>query len=302
MHLPDHDGLSADRHHFRMSRRKALAAVLPLLAAAYAPAQAQTELTDLARIRASGVLKVAIYKDNAPFSDGPANDFQGLDVALAEALARQMQLKLSILPFDAGENMNDDLRNMVWRGHYLGYGPADVMLQVPVDKHLMQQNRQVMVLAPYMRQHLVLMHDTQVLAEVRQAEDLKGVPLAVEKGAGAASALLGYGGGLLRSQIGIHRSGMDAAQAVVDGKAVGAYVTRAQAESVLHRAKAAAGRYQLSSLQLSALPDKGWPVGMAIKNDNKELGVALETALQGLRNSGELLAIFRQQGLTLAAP
>ena len=115
--------------------------MLPLLAALPAAGrQAQTDLTDLARIRASGVLKVAVYKDNAPFSDGPVNDMKGLDVSMAAALARQLNLKLSLLPFDAGENMNDDLRNMVWRGHYLGYGPADVMLQVPVDKYLMRSN------------------------------------------------------------------------------------------------------------------------------------------------------------------
>ena len=119
------------------SRRRVLgaAALLPVLGGL--PALHAQELTDLARIQASGTLKVAVYKDNAPFSAGPASALTGLDVSLAEALARQLGLKLSLLPFDAGENMNDDLRNMVWRGHYLGYGPADVMLQVPVDRYLM---------------------------------------------------------------------------------------------------------------------------------------------------------------------
>ncbi len=46
---------------------------------------AQTELTDLAKIRANGALKVAVYKDNAPFSDGKGIDMHGLDVALAQA-------------------------------------------------------------------------------------------------------------------------------------------------------------------------------------------------------------------------
>lgn len=282
-------------------RQAALGMVLPWLAG-LAPAYAQTELSDLARIRASGMLKVAVYKDNAPLSSGAANDMQGLDVALAQALARQMNLSLSLLPFDAGENMNDDLRNMVWRGHYLGYGPADVMLQVPVDKYLMQKNRQVMVLAPYMRQSLVLLHDTRRLADVAAPEDLKGLPLAAERGAGAASALMGYGGGLLRTQVGIYNTGVDAVQAVIDGKAVAAYVTRAQAESVLARHEAQRSEYRLSRLVLSGVPDNGWPVGMAIKTEHQALGQALETALQALRNSGELLAIFKQQGMTLTAP
>lgn len=288
------------------NRRRLLATVPALLAAGLAgtlgTAAAQTELTDLARIKAGGALKVAVYKDNAPFSDGPANAVTGLDVSIAEAVAAKMGLRLSLLPFDAGENMNDDLRNMVWRGHYLGYGPADMMLQVPVDRYLMQRNRQVIVLAPYMRQQLVLAHDTRKIAEVQSADDLKGLPLAAERGAGAASALMGYGGGLLRTQVGIHATGQDAVKAVIEGKAAAAFVTRAQAESALFAAGIQPGNIRLSPLSLPGVPDTGWTVGMAIKAEHKELGLALEGALSQLRSSGELLAIFQKHGLTLTAP
>lgn len=286
------------------SRRSALAALAAFATTGLTgmPAMAQTELTDLARIKASGALKVAVYKDNAPFSDGPANAVTGLDVSIAEALATRMGLRLALLPFDAGENMNDDLRNMVWRGHYLGYGPADVMMQVPVDRYLMQRNRQVIVLAPYMRQQLVLAHDTRRIADVQSPDDLKGQPLAAERGAGAASALMGYGGGLLRAQVGIHATGQDAVKAVIEGKAAAAYVTRAQAESALFAAGIKPGTIRLSAMSLPGVPDTGWTVGMAIKAEHKELGTALEGALAQLRSSGELLAIFQKHGLTLTAP
>ncbi|MGS5088073.1 substrate-binding periplasmic protein [Hydrogenophaga sp. A37] len=284
-----------------LRRREALA-LLSALAAPW-PALAQTELTDLARIRANGMLKVAVYKDNAPFSDGPAADMKGLDVALAEGLARQMNLKLSLLPFDAGENMNDDLRNMVWRGHYLGYGPADVMLQVPADKFLAQGNPQVMIFAPYMRQSVILMHDTRKLADAAVPEDLKGLALAAERGAGAASVLMGYGGGLLRNQVSIFNSGIEAAQAAVDGKAVAAFVTRAQAEATLFRNPGAAAHFRISKINFNnGIADTGWPVGMAVKTANKELAQGLEAAMKSLRDSGEMLAIFKQNGLTLTAP
>lgn len=285
-----------------LRRREALA-WLPLALAAPWPALAQADLTDLAKIRASGALKVAVYKDNAPFSSGPAADMKGLDVSLAEALARQLGLKLALLPFDAGENMNDDLRNMVWRGHYLGYGPADVMLQVPADRFLANGNPQVTIMAPYMRQSNVLMHDSRRLPSAATPEDLKGLPLAAERGAGAASVLMGYGGGLLRNQVSIYPSGVEAAQAVIDGKAAGAFVLRAQAESALFQRKAAAEQFPLSKLNFNnGIADTGWPVGMAIKAAHKDLGAALETAMKSLRESGELLAMFKQQGLTLTAP
>ena len=78
------------------------------------------EMSAMEKIKARGVLKVAVYKDNAPYSDGPNMDMQGVDISLAKALAAKLNLRLALLPFDAGENMNDDLRNMVWKGHYLG--------------------------------------------------------------------------------------------------------------------------------------------------------------------------------------
>jgi ABC-type amino acid transport substrate-binding protein len=265
-------------------------------------AQAQTELTDLARIRASGVLKVAVYKGNAPFSDGPNQALEGLDVALATALARELGLRLALLPFDAGENMNDDLRNMVWRGHYLGYGPADVMLQVPVDRHLMNENRQVLIFAPYMRQVLAVLHDTARIPELRSVDDLRGHPLAAERGSGAASVLMGHAEGLLRAQVSIFDTGVQAAQAVAQGAAAAAYVTRAQAEAVVFRQPAGGRSLRVSDLQVPGMRISGWPVGMAIKSAHKELGQALEAALQALRGKGELLALFRQHGLTLTTP
>lgn len=285
-----------------LRRRDALALLPAALAMPWA-VRAQTDLSDLARIRANGALKVAVYKDNAPFSSGPATDMKGLDVSLAEALARQMNLKLSLLPFDAGENMNDDLRNMVWRGHYLGYGPADVMLQVPADRFLANGNPQVTIMAPYMRQSNVLLLDSRRQASAATPEDLKGLPLAAERGAGAASVLMGYGGGLLRNQVSIYPSGVEAAQAVIDGKAAGAFVLRAQAEAALFERKASVEQFPLSKLNLNnGIADTGWPVGMAIKAAHKDLGAALDAAMKSLRESGELLAMFKQHGLTLTAP
>lgn len=263
--------------------------------------QAQ-ELFDLEKVRASGVLKVAVYKDNAPYSDGKGQDMEGVDVALARALAMDMGLKLSLLPFDAGEKMDDDLRNMVWRGHYLGYGPADVMLHVPVDKHLMVENRQALIFAPYSREVLVVFHALDRLPVLKSGLDLQDLPLAAERGSGAASTLIGFGGGRLRSQVKMFHSGIDAAQAVIKGEAAAAYVSRAQAETALHTSGRSPSAYGLTQLTLPGLADNGWPIGMAVKSSHRQLAQALEAALQKLRADGRLLAMYRDRGLTLVAP
>jgi len=288
-----------------LDRRKALAALLALGATGV---QAQGELADLARVRASGQLKVAVYKDNAPFSSGPAEAMQGLDVDLAAALAKQLQLRLQLLPFDSGENMGDDLRNMVWRGHYLGWGPADLMLHVPVDKYLIQQTRQALIFAPYMRQVPVLLHDMRTLPAVATPQDLKGHRLAAERGTGTASVLMGQGGGLLREQVTLCRTGVEAVQSVLRGEADAAYVLRSQAEAALAEAAGSGGaagttaRCRITDLPLGGMPAQGWPIGLAIRAAHKELGQALEQALREIRASGEMLALFQKRGMTLTTP
>jgi ABC-type amino acid transport substrate-binding protein len=197
--------------------------------------------------------------------------------------------------------MNDDLRNMVWKGHYLGYGPADMMIHVPVDRYLMNENKQVLIFGAYVREHLVVLHNKAKIEQIDNPQDLAGKSIAVEKGSGAASALMGYQGGLLRDKVSIFKDGIEAAKAVIAGQMDAAYVSRAQAEAAVH-ASAGKANWVLSSIALPGVMPAGWPLGMAVKADNKELATALDTALAALRNNGELLKIFKSHGLTLSAP
>jgi ABC-type amino acid transport substrate-binding protein len=284
-----------------LQRRTLLAAALPFALGLPTLALAQ-EKTALEKIRANGTLKIALYKENEPYSDGDMAKMTGLDVSLGEALAQALQLKPAFLPFDAGENMGDDLRNMVWKGHYLGYGPADVMLHVPVDKYFMEQNRQAFIFAPYAREHLVVLHNPKTLEQVHSPEDLADKTIAVEQGTGAASAMLGYKGGLLREKVALYKSGLDAAKTVLEGKADAAFVSLAQAEAAVFALKRERKDWAFSRLTLPGVPPNGWPLGMAVKADNKELASLLDSALDTLRANGTLLKIFQSHGLTLAAP
>jgi ABC-type amino acid transport substrate-binding protein len=112
---------------------------------------------------------------------------------------------------------------------------------------------------------------------------------------------MGYRGGLLRDKVSIFKDGVDAAKMVTSGQFDAAFVSRAQAESAVHAA-ANKGRWVLSSVSLPGVMPAGWPLGLAVKADNKQLATALDDALASLRQSGELLALFQSHGLTLAAP
>jgi len=259
-------------------------------------------LADLARIRQNGTLKVAVYKGLPPFSAVAGSQYAGIDVALARALASELGLQVSLLPFDAGDDMADDLRSMVWRGHYLGYGPADVMLHVPVDRAFIRANDQALIFAPYYRETFVLVRDRERVPDVRGLEDLAGQATGAAAGSAGANALLSGAGGALRDKVRIYPEADDALRALFSGDIAAAMVTRAQYESALKTANQSTSRFATADISSPLLPPRGWAVGMAIKAGDKALAESLEGAMASLRRKGELARIFASHGVTLQEP
>lgn len=249
---------------------------------------------DLAEVHRAGVLKVAVYKKFAPFSDADG----GIDVEFAQALADQLGLKLSLLPFDAGETMSDDFRNMVWKGHYLGYGPADVLMHVPVDKRLMIDNRQVDIFAPYYRETVRLVRDVRKVPEFRDLDSLVGKKIGVEEVSIASIVLLGAENGKFRDNVKIYKTATEALRHLKSGELDAVMATRSQIEAVLGNE---AG-FQQAQPPLPNLPPQGWVVGLAVKKDNTELAKALQAATNALVASGELARIFAKHGVQLTGP
>jgi len=265
------------------------AAALLLFTFAVVPAHA-----DLGKIRQAGVLKVAVYKDMRPFS---SND-GGIDIDLAKALAAKLGLQVSLLPFDAGENLNDDLRNMVWKGHYLGYGPADVMMHVPVDKMLMAQNKQVSIFAPYYRNRVRLVRDVRKLPACDSVDCLIGKKVGAEKVSISAMLLLGEQDGKVRDSVRIYATAAEALDALKAGELDAVLANQSEIEGAVR----GDNNFPLSDLSFPRMPRQGWVVGLAVKKENEELARALQAAANDLEASGELAKIFAKYGVTPTKP
>ncbi len=241
--------------------------------------------TTLVQARARGALVVGLYEDMPPFHVAG----QGIDVEIARALAAALELKLTLLPFNADENMNDDLRNMVWKGHYLGYGPADVLMHVPVDKPLMDANPQVSIFAPYYRERVALARDLQRLPQLDSLKQLGTQPVAVPGQTLAGWLLLGADDGAYKDQLKTQwKDGTECARALQRGEVAAAAGLASELESVLQGDP----RFAIEPLPSPRAPRNGWAAGLAVKKDATDLAVALQTAMNQLAQSGQLKAIF----------
>jgi len=257
-------------------------------------AQAQEE-SAWARIQARGVLSVGLYNDNPPFNVKG----KGIDVELARLLAAQLGLKLNLLPFDADEKMSDDLRNMVWKGHYLGYGPADVLLHVPVDKPLMDAERQVLIFGPYYRERVVMARRLDRLPDLESLAALKGHKVAVAGQSLAGWLLIGADQGAYRDQLTTHLpDGVAAARLLRDGEVDAAAGQASELYSVLGDDK----RFFIEALPMPRAPRDGWAVGMAVKKQSVELAQALQAALNVVAADGRLAKAFAAAQVPWQAP
>jgi len=274
------------------SRRRLLAAGLLLGAGIAAPGTVCA--ADAPVLREAGHLKVAVYNDLAPFSDHG----EGIDADLGAALAGKLGLKPTLLPFNAGDDLGDDLRNMVWKGHYLGYGPADVMLHVPVDRMLMTANPQVEIFAPYYVETVRLVCSRKAIPQFDGVASLAGKRIGVEKVSISGMVMLGEGGGRFRDQVHIYPTAVEALAQLKAGALDAVLATRAQIESVMKGDPA----FPLRDVPFDRLPRGGWAIGMAVRKDNVGLARQLQAALNDMAASGELRTLFARYGVQVVRP
>ncbi|MBT9486409.1 MAG: transporter substrate-binding domain-containing protein [Rubrivivax sp.] len=249
-----------------------------------APLLRAQEPSALERVRKRGSLSVGLYNEMPPFHVAG----QGIDVEIGRALAKALGVNFAPLAFNADENMNDDLRNLVWRGHYLGFGPADVLLHVPVDRPLMLNNPRVEIFAPYWRERIVIARDLQKVPAMETLQAFAGQRIAVPGQSLAGWLLIGADGGAYREQLSTRwKDGTEAARALLAGEVVAAAGMASELESTL----AGQPRYAIEPLPLPRMRD-GWAVGMAVKKEATDLAQALQGAVNQLAGSGALKEMF----------
>ena len=269
------------------------------LAAGLAAASIASAAGDVPETQTPGRLRVAVYADFPPYSAKG----KGIDIDLGKELARRMGMEPEVIEYTADEDMSDDLRNMVWKGHYLGTRPADVMLHVPVDKYLADNNEQVRIFAPYHVESLAVARDPRRIPPVtgsaaRALEAFTREKIGVETASLADDFLMSVMNGRLRENVMHFTTVAQAVQAMKQGQIGAVMAARTEVESAVGTGTA----YEISAVTMPELRIKGWALGLAVKAGNDPLAEALGKAMQEIDRDGTLAKIFTDNGVTLQKP
>ena len=266
-----------------------------LLAMGSLVAQAAAAAT-LEEIRKSGRLHVAVYREFAPFADGG----QGIDIDVAGALAEAMGLAPDVKAYPEADSVEGDFRNILWRGHPLWRERlADVMMHVPVDPRLQACNEQVLIVAPYFRERLVVARNRKAIPQLVTLDVFTQEKIGVQVETAEDMYLVQSFGGALRRNV-VHFGSTLEAVAALRRNEVAAVMGR---ETHIEAGLAGSdGAFAIAPVATPGLNVSGWDVGVAVKSDNPELAAALAAAMQQLQRSGAIERIFAKRGLTYRPP
>jgi ABC-type amino acid transport substrate-binding protein len=273
------------------------AAALGALALSFllaAPVAGAEEKSALEKIQLRGTLTVALYKDFAPFSDNG----RGIDVDLAQALAEKLGVKMSPLWFSAGEKMDDDLRKMVWKGTPIGYGPADLMMHVPVDRQYMVKNDQAKIFAPYHRERFAMGRQLEKLPTLDNLEPFEKLPIGVEGESMGALVMLSADSGRYRENLKIFKSSEEAVVALKSGAVAAVIAQQGELEGGLGDDS----RFAIEPPPHPVLKMQQWVLGLAVKADSDDLAKALQKAMDELIADGTVQSIMQRYGVKHRQP
>ena len=257
----------------------------------------------------SGVLKVAMYENFPPYSYQHDGEPRGVDVELARKLAEGLGLKLQVLWVTPDETLDDDLRNFIWKGHYLRPDVlADVMLRVPYDREFAYKrnelgeviNELVVMFGPYQRERWQAAYDDRRIDEVPSVAIFQYHPIGVEVDSVPSFYLSSVFEGRLAKNTHHYPSVSQAFAAMQQGEVDATMAMRGEVEWLL--AQASDEHLKLAE---NAYPNMGkqvWDLGMALHESNRQLAYALEEVLEPLILEGELAKLYARHGLTYELP
>lgn len=256
------------------------------------------QVFSFSEVQEKGFLRVAVYKNYAPFSFRQNGKLVGIEVELGKLLAKKLGVDPVIWAIGADENMEDDLRNTIWKGHYLGGGTADVMLHAPINDAFAEDNDKVIFSNAYFTEQIVAVRHSNS-AGTDLMRDFADNKIGVELDTLPDFYLVGAMAGRFRENVTHFATVEEAVQALIDGDVKSVVAPRSQIESAL---ATNVSEYVFSSVSMPASYQSSWRVGLAVKEGRTELVKKLTNAMNEIVKSGELKNIFNKYNTSYIAP
>ena len=275
-------------------------ALLPaaLLAVAALPANARP----LGEVTAAGTLEVALRGDNKPWSGMDNGRPVGIDVDIADEIAKALKVKSEVKLYEASEDVGGDLRLNLWEGDLVGSPLSDLMLQVPNDRMQTTRDDQIALTAPYFMQNLAIAYSADKLGKMNNLADIGTSKVAVEGTSASDIFLMTLLGGRFRPNATHFLNFDQAVKAFKAGEEPVIAGTQAQIQAGFHEFGVDPANNPVMIPTLLGPVTTHWELVGAVRANSRDLGYAVGDVLTAMVKDGRMKAICARYGVTFTPP
>ncbi|MFQ3788033.1 substrate-binding periplasmic protein [Halomonas sp. A29] len=267
-------------------------------------------LRNLDEVMASGHINIGLYEEFPPYSyRDETGEARGIDAEIGRAIAEGLGLEFRPFWITPGSSLGRDLGNNVSRGHYLRPTQvADVMLRVPYDRNFSYLrdstgeyiNKSVVMFGPYQREEWGIVYDAGRLDGGATLGSFRHQRIGAEYDTLPATYLTAALGGQLRDNVRHYRNAGDAFAAMTGGEVAGVMAMRGELEYFV--AQYPEHDFRLAEAVFPGISRQRWDIGMAVRDNHRQLGYAIEAIVDRAVRDGSLSDIFQVHALDYHAP
>ena len=256
----------------------------------------------------SNEIVIAVYNDFQPFSYVDNGEEKGIDVDLAHVIAKKLGVKLRLRWMTADENVDDDLRNNIWKGHFLNRTVADLMLRVPYDKdysllrddigELVHQH--VHMFAPFHTESWKVIFNSKKIESVETIAVFQYHDIGVEVDSIPQFYLTSAFQGRMRDRAKQYPSVSEAIGAMTESKVDAVMGLTSQISH--YQGELSKTNFPLATNAFPMMGQQQWDIGMAVKADYRQLGYAVADIVESMIKTGEMEAIFAKFNVIYKVP
>lgn len=252
---------------------------------------------DLDAIIERGWIEFAVYDDYPPYSFEEAGKPRGVDIEIGKLIAQSIGVKPRFKFVAAGENLDADLRNTLWKGPIVGGAVSNVMLRVPYDSAFTCRVEQVVFTGQYQTEGIAIAYDKATYPEDKPVPAyFRFDTVAVENDSIADFYLTSLAGGQLNANIRRFPTMAQAMEALAAGEVKAAMGPKAQLEYGLTEA------LEVHQPPLPGFSVGNWTIGLGVNFRYRPLGYAVDDAIYAALADGRIAEIFESYGLSFTPP
>ncbi|MES2668009.1 MAG: transporter substrate-binding domain-containing protein [Pseudomonadota bacterium] len=265
--------------------------------------------TTLDDIVDQGWIEFAVYEDFPPYSYDDGGTPRGVDIEVGRIIAEGLGVEARFRLVQAGENLEADLLNYVWKGAAVDGHVSSVMLRVPYNSDFTCRVEQVVFTGQYAGERIGIAYATAAYPEAipgpTAAGRHEGAPVpaffrydtvGIENDSIADFYLTSTLGAQAAAQIRRFPQIADAMAALQAGQVMAVMGPLAQLQA------GAGDGIAVHTPPMPGFATGRWTLGLAIHTSHRDLAYAVDDAIVAGLADGRIAAAYAMYGLDFTPP